>query len=380
MKASGHCVTRPGFFFCCKLITLLAVFGCVGCSTTSGLTLWPNQFPLLPQAKQFSNVPPLPTNLPVEKCKTVLPAYFVEPGDDLLIEPIDFAADLRLTADQRVMVDGSIDLGEYGRLIVTGMTVEQIEALVETRIESVVGKRHAINVRLLEANAAQVYVLGEVGSPAAYPLIGRETVLDAILQAGGLTSRASPCDIVLVRPTNPCDCRVVLPVCYRQITQLGDTTTNYQLQPGDRIYVGGRSLCQELRFWKVNETCERCCNSRCAERDPRRANYLNPFCYLPASPALPWIKGKNNSGEPNEAENDAAGKGQGGEGTLDAVPVPKSGQTQEPLPSTPPATTPATNSTTTHSAPNQFAPTHITPTHITPIGAASSPFFSSRRG
>lgn len=278
---------------CCALL----VASC-GCSSTGGFTLWPNQFPLLPQAKQYASVAPLPTPLPIEDCKTVLPAYFVEPGDDLLIEPIDFTADLRLPADQRVMVDGTIDLGEFGRLVVAGMTVEQIEAAIEGRVESVQNRRLPVNVRLLEANAAQVYVLGEVGSPAAYPIAGRETVLDAILLAGGLTSRASPCDIVLVRPTGPCDCRVVLPVCYRQITQLGDTTTNYQLQPGDRIYVGGRSLCQELKFWTVNQTCERCCNSRCAERDPRRANYLNPFCYLPASPPLPWLKGK--SAEPVE--------------------------------------------------------------------------------
>lgn len=270
-------------------LCLFALIAFGGCSSGTGLTLWPSQFPLLPQAKQFAAVAPLPTSLPIEECKTVLPAYYVEPGDDLLIEPIDFSADLRLPADQRVMVDGTIDLGEYGRIVVAGMTVEQIEAAIGDRIESAINKRHAVNVRLLEANAALVYVLGEVGSPAAYPLVGRETVLDAILQAGGLTSRASPCDIVLVRPTPPCDCRVVLPVCYRQITQLGDTTTNYQLQPGDRIYVGGRSFCQELQFWKANQTCERCCNSRCAERDPRRANYLNPFCYLPGSPSLPWL-------------------------------------------------------------------------------------------
>jgi protein involved in polysaccharide export with SLBB domain len=282
---------------------LMLLVSVCGCSSATGFTLWPNQFPLLPQAKQFASVAPLPTSLPIEDCKTVLPAYYVEPGDDLLIEPVDFSADLRLPADQRVMVDGTIDLGEFGRLVVAGMTVEQIEAAVEARIESVQNKRQAVNVRLLEANAAQVYVLGEVGSPAAYPITGRETVLDAILLAGGLSSRASPCDIVLVRPTGPCDCRVVLPVCYRQITQLGDTTTNYQLQPGDRIYVGGRSLCQELKFWSAKQTCERCGNSRCVECDPRRANYLNPFCYLPSSPALPWLKGKSGETvEPPAAE------------------------------------------------------------------------------
>ena len=282
--------------------TLFACLLASGCSSTTGLTLWPNQFPLLPQAKEYSNAAQLPSNLPIEKCKTVVPNYFVEPGDDLLIEPVDFSSDLRLPPDQRVLVDGTVDLGEYGRIIVAGMTLEQIEDAVAARVESIAKKRHAINVRLLEANAAQVYVLGEVGSPAAYPLVGRETVLDAILLAGGLTSRASPCDIVLVRPTNPCDCRVVLPVCYRQITQMGDTTTNYQLQPGDRIYVGGRSFCQELQFWKINQSCERCCNSRCVERDPRRANYLNPFCYLPSQPMLPWLKPKDKADEESEKQ------------------------------------------------------------------------------
>lgn len=286
------------------LIALTCMLITSGCSSTTGLTLWPNQFPLLPQAKEYSNAAQLPSNLPIEKCKTVVPNYFVEPGDDLLIEPVDFSSDLRLPPDQRVLVDGTVDLGEYGRIIVAGMTLEQIEEAVAARIESIAKKRHAINVRLLEANAAQVYVLGEVGSPAAYPLVGRETVLDAILLAGGLTSRASPCDIVLVRPTNPCDCRVVLPVCYRQITQMGDTTTNYQLQPGDRIYVGGRSFCQELQFWKINQTCERCCNSRCVERDPRRANYLNPFCYLPSQPMLPWLKPKDKADEKSSEKSD----------------------------------------------------------------------------
>jgi hypothetical protein len=44
----------------------------------------------------------------------------------------------------------------------------------------------------------------------------------------------------------PDGCRIVLPVCYRQIVQLGDTTTNYQLQPGDRIYVPAMSFWEQL--------------------------------------------------------------------------------------------------------------------------------------
>jgi len=93
------------------------------------------------------------------------------------------------------------------------------------------------------------YVLGEVNSPGAYPISGRETVLDAILAAGGVTDAADLGGITFTRPSPPNECRVVLPVCYREIVQLGDTATNYQVGPGDRIYVPSMSFsCRSRRF------------------------------------------------------------------------------------------------------------------------------------
>src|SRR5256884_4203509 len=102
-----------------------------------------------------------------------------------------------------------------------------------------------INVRLVGRNSKVYYVLGQVNAPGSFPLQGRETVLDGIVAAGGLNTRASRSNVILSRPTVPDGCRVVLPVCYRQIVQLGDTTTNYQLQPGDRIYVPA------MTFWET---------------------------------------------------------------------------------------------------------------------------------
>src|SRR5205823_4251466 len=60
------------------------------------------------------------------------------------------------------------------------------------------------------------------------------------------TDRASRRNIILSRPTAPDGCRIVIPICYREIVQLGDTSTNYQLAPGDRIFVPTRSLLEEL--------------------------------------------------------------------------------------------------------------------------------------
>jgi polysaccharide export outer membrane protein len=169
-----------------------------------------------------------------------------------------------------------IDLGKYGRLQVVGLTVDEIQAKIKQRIEEReqrgIGQTDpseddgstGVFVRLVEPQSKVYYVIGEVNSPGAYPLIGRESVLDAIFAAGGLTDRADRQRIILSRPTSPGSCRNVLPVCYRHIVQLGDTFTNYQIQPGDRIYVAS------LTFWReVGQALFPCQGEKC----PKSACY-----------------------------------------------------------------------------------------------------------
>ncbi len=197
---------------------------------------------LLPEAKQFRAAAPQPAPVPRELAKVPLPAYVVEPGDVLLVQPADFDSPARFPADQPVLPDGRIDLGRYGRLPVAGKTDEQIERDVQAAVDAKTPKAGPITVRIVARNSKVYYVLGQVNAPGAFPLQGRKTVLDGIVAAGGLNARASRSNIILSRPTAPGGGRVVLPVCYRQIVQLGDTTTNYQLAPGDRIYVPAQSF------------------------------------------------------------------------------------------------------------------------------------------
>lgn len=246
----------------------LCLMPLAGCSTSGGSSvLIPKTNKLMKAAEMAALTAKKYAPLPRELQKQPLEAYYVQPGDVLLLEVIDLEAAIRLPADQTVMPDGSIDLGsKYGRPVVAGMTIEQIEAVVHSAVQTVESEVDVkpINVRLMVAESAVYYVLGEVNAPGSYPLIGRETVLDAILAAGGLSDRASDCEIILSRPTPPCNCRVVLPVCYNRIVQLGDTTTNYQIQPGDRIYVATRTLCEQLRFWSSKcKFCPSCCDHGC---------------------------------------------------------------------------------------------------------------------
>ncbi|QDU22328.1 polysaccharide biosynthesis/export family protein [Urbifossiella limnaea] len=222
-------------------LTLLVV--AVGCETL-GLSPPANQ--LLPVTKDMRNSAPMPPAVPRELAKELHPAFVVEPGDVLLVQPADLDAPLRLPPDQTVFADGTIDLGVYGRPVVAGKVLPQIEAEVKALITAKEKGNVAVTVRLIGRNSKVYYVLGEVNAPGAFPIKGNETVLDGILAAGGITQRASEQNVVLSRPTPPDGCRVVYPVCYTNVVQLGDTTTNYQLQPGDRVYVPGRGLLEGI--------------------------------------------------------------------------------------------------------------------------------------
>lgn len=265
------------------LLSRLGVLSCLvavtGCSSL-GFSLYPEGEFLTNEAQQVLNNAPRGRDLPRELSQTVLPAHFIQPGDSLLLEPVALDAKVMLPADQVVMADGSLDLGGFGRLVVAGMTLETAEELIEQTILTAGAPATAVNVRLLEP-VHRFYVLGAVPSPGSYPLIGHETVLDAILSAGGLTADAAPCKILLARPTPPSGCRVVLPICYREIVQLGDTTTNYQMQPGDRIFVSSRSCLDDLMFWRASRGCSHCQGRQVPCCDPGLANYTNPIAFLP---------------------------------------------------------------------------------------------------
>jgi hypothetical protein len=173
----------------------------------------------------------------------------------LLVQPVDLESPVRLPGDQPVLTDGTIQLGKYGRPAVAGRTVEEIERLVRERLAAQEKDAGPITVRVITRASKVFYVLGEVNSPGSFTLTGRETVLDAILTAGGLTPRAVHQGIILVRPTPAGSCRIVLPVCYDDIVQAGDTATNYQIFPGDRVFVPSPG-CLEQLFHK--RTCAPC--------------------------------------------------------------------------------------------------------------------------
>lgn len=139
--------------------------------------------------------------------------------------------------------------------------VDQEQRLALERSISDATLANKISARIVNWDSKRIYVLGEVNSPGSFVYLGSETVLDAILEAGGLTANANQHQIIVSRPSNCSDCRTVMHVCYDQLVQLGDTSTNYQLRPGDRVFVPTLTFAEDLkRSLRINKNdrCPRC--------------------------------------------------------------------------------------------------------------------------
>ena len=69
------------------------------------------------------------------------------------------------------------------------------------------------------------------------PITGNDTVLDALSVVNGL-SQVSSTKIWVARPApGGFGCQQILPVDYASIAQGGSAATNYQLMPGDRVFI-----------------------------------------------------------------------------------------------------------------------------------------------
>ncbi len=192
------------------------------------------------------NIPQLgiidPTQ-PRELAMVSLPPYVIEPPDELEVSVRPSSSDLAMTT-LTVQSDGTIDLGMAGEVYLAGLTLDQAELKIAEHLTNTIGQKtprepYRVAIRLVNGSQSKsYYVLGTVTTQGKFPVTGNETLLDGIL-AAGLRSNSLPEKSYLVRP-HPCGGPdQVLKIDWVSITQRGDTLTNYQIFPGDRIYVPG---------------------------------------------------------------------------------------------------------------------------------------------
>ncbi|MGA2034633.1 MAG: polysaccharide biosynthesis/export family protein [Thermoguttaceae bacterium] len=145
-----------------------------------------------------------------------------------------------VTGQYIVGPDGTINLRQYGVVHLSGMTVVEARLALEKHLAQYLDSPE-VSVEVLAYNSKVFYVItqgaGMGDSVRRLPVTGNETVLDAIAQINGLSQLSSK-KIWIARPApNGFGCEQVLTVDWDAITQGAVTATNYQVMPGDRVFI-----------------------------------------------------------------------------------------------------------------------------------------------
>jgi polysaccharide export outer membrane protein len=166
-------------------------------------------------------------------------------GIRVAVELAQSRAMVQIRGEHLVRPDGTVGLGLYGSVPVAGLTIDEAKNVIETHLSRFL-LNPEISLDVSGYNSKVYYVVTDGGGSgeqvARLPITGHETVLDAISGIYGLPAVASKKKIWVARPA-PGDAEPqILPVHWSDIVRGGSTATNYQIFPGDRIYVNSQGL------------------------------------------------------------------------------------------------------------------------------------------
>lgn len=152
----------------------------------------------------------------------------------------------QIRGEHLVRPDGTVGLGTYGSVYVAGLTIDQARAAIEQQLSQYL-LNPQVSVDVAAYNSKVYYIVASGGGYGeqvySFPHTGNETVLDALSKIGGLPAVASKHRLWVARPAPAdADCYQVLPVDWQALTRGGATATNYQVLPGDRIFVDADPL------------------------------------------------------------------------------------------------------------------------------------------
>jgi polysaccharide export outer membrane protein len=208
-------------------------------------------------------------NVPTELNMITLPPYAIGSPDILLIDvvtepqaalgPAVALSPQEIKGPHLVRPDGTVNLGLYGAVSVAGLTTDQAREAVRRHVyeqlrilnETTGGKttpppadpaKLFVAVDVAAYNSKLYFVITDGAGFGeqifSFPVQGHETVLSALANINGLPAVGSKRHVWVARRTPHCNQpEQILPVDYVGITQHGITATNYQILPGDRVYV-----------------------------------------------------------------------------------------------------------------------------------------------
>ncbi len=171
-----------------------------------------------------------------------LKAFFTEPTVSLNLIQTSFQQ--QVAGEHLVNPDGTVRLGAYDSVRVVGLTLDEAEEAIEQQLSEYLDEPE-VAVSIFAFNSKMYYIITEGAGFGdrvfQFPITGNDTVLGALAQINGL-SEVSSSKMWIARPSPEAGDYQILPIKWNEIASLGGTTTNFQLMPGDRLYVAEDKL------------------------------------------------------------------------------------------------------------------------------------------
>ena len=174
-------------------------------------------------------------------------SYLIRSGDKLSIK---FPYHKELNEETLIVrPDGHITLATIGDVRVSNQTVAQIKRRLEKEYSEVL-VNPVISVNLLEFQMPHVFVGGQVQKAGSFELRAGQTLMQAIILAGGFTNDANRRLVMHARPAGDGKLRVTQ---HDVLTMISDTKKAYDfpLQDGDYIFVPDAKLTKISRVMEA---------------------------------------------------------------------------------------------------------------------------------
>lgn len=151
----------------------------------------------------------------------------------------------------RVSEDGKITLPLLGEIEVEGLTKTELEKKLSQLLEEKYLQNPQVTVFIKEYQSKRVSVLGAVGKPGPYELLGRQTLLQLISEAGGLNEDAGD-DIIVIRQFQD-GTNTSLKISIDDLFLKGDARLNIPLEPNDIVNIPAKKTVLIYVFGQVRK-------------------------------------------------------------------------------------------------------------------------------
>ncbi len=160
--------------------------------------------------------------------------YVIGPDDELIINVYGYS---ERTYRPKVNAEGNILIENVGPVMVSGLTVEEAEAKIRSKLSATIYKAMRTGATKMQLNlgsirSMRITIIGEAKKPGTYTVSSLTTLFNALYLCGGPSDQGSYRNIELIRGN-----KVVKKVDLYKFLTAGDRSDNVLLQEQDVIRI-----------------------------------------------------------------------------------------------------------------------------------------------